>query len=128
MPLPSVKKRSKRPVMSVDLLRRHARVERCDYDDGNLDCWKQVDRHTCHHGYANHGNDQAHHDDEEGIPNSKAGHYCVPPASLVPSSNFINLGSTSCPAWNESKLATMTRSPSAMPASTSTRFGSSNPV
>ena len=60
--------------VGLDLLRRHAGVERRDHNHGNIDRREQVDRHPGQAGDADDGDDQADDDDEIGIADRKAGH------------------------------------------------------
>ncbi len=71
--------------VGFDLFRRHAVVERGDHNDRNVDVGKKIDRHARDGRHADHRDDQANHDDEEGIANRETGH-------LLAASGFAGIG------------------------------------
>ena len=60
--------------VGFDLLRRHAGIERRHHHHRNVHRREHVHRHARQAGDADHGDDQADHDDEVGIADGEAGH------------------------------------------------------
>src|SRR5581483_1507043 len=111
--------------VGFDLLGRHPRVERCHHHHRDVDRGKQIDRHTYKRHRAHDCHHQAEDNDEEGIADGKTGHYRAPPAS--PAFSSTGLGRTFSPARSSPRLPMTTWSPSARPASISTRSLDSAP-
>ncbi len=75
MPLPSVKKRSKRPVMSVSICSGGMPEKNvATTTTGMLIDRKQIHRHPHQAGDADHRGHQAGHDDEVGKADRESGH------------------------------------------------------
>ena len=64
--------------VGLDLLRRHAVVERRDDDLRDVDVGEQVDRHAHDAGQPDDRDDQRHDDDEVGVADGEAGHQLLP--------------------------------------------------
>src|SRR4029077_20020625 len=96
-----------------DLLGRNAGIKRGNHHDRYVDGRKQVHGHAHKRHRAHDGNDQTHHDDEEGILDGKAGHHCPPEFS--PAEEPTSLGWIFWPLRNSLRLPMTTRSWSVRP-------------
>ena len=81
--------------VGLNLLWRHARVEDSDDDHGNLDQWEQIDGHAHDGRDADHHDDHARHENEEGVFDGKGGHGYLPPFWFA-LWNSVNLLEASC--------------------------------
>src|ERR1700722_2446777 len=98
--------------VTLDLLRRHARVKRGDNDYGDVHRWEHIDRHLDNADPTKNGDNQANYDDEIRCFDSESRHDLPYDFGVESEARLISLGSTMLPAFSPPRDPTTTLSPS----------------